>query len=56
MDLDELQTLIEDCIKRQSKLNEWEKTFIHSIGEQIQTHQLTEKQITQLETIWERVT
>ena len=55
--LDEYQTLIYDCIKRQEKMNDWEQAFIDSINQRLDKCQsLTTKQIEKLESIWERVT
>lgn len=54
MDLEEVQTMIDDCIKRQSKLTEWEFNFIHNIHEQ--DRPLTKKQAETLENIWDRIT
>ena len=51
---DEIELMIEDCMKRETKLNEWERRFIQSISEQ--TYKLTDNQLNKLETIWERVT
>lgn len=49
--------MITDCMKRESKLSEWEKTFLDSIDAQLgRGHSLTAKQIETLDKIWERVT
>lgn len=45
--------LIEDCMKRESKLTEWEANFIASLEAQ---DNFTPKQIAVLEKIWDRVT
>lgn len=50
---DEILDMIEDCIKRESKLSEWEQGFIQSISEQ---DFITDKQLEKLESIWDRVT
>lgn len=53
----EISQMIEDCEKRESKLSEWEQTFIDSIGNQLgQGRGLTKKQEETLTKIWERVT
>lgn len=54
---DEHATMIEDCEKRESKLSDWERSFIDSISMQLaKGHSLTAKQAEMLDTIWERVT
>lgn len=54
---DEHATMIEDCEKRESKLSDWERSFIDSIWMQLSKgHSLTAKQAETLDTIWERVT
>lgn len=51
------ELMIEDCMKRQSKLNDWENGFIHSISSQFdETGFLSEKQLDTLDQIWERIT
>lgn len=50
-------TMIDDCEKRESKLSDWERTFIDSIGSQLERgNSLTESQSETLDDIWERVT
>lgn len=54
---EEYQQLIDDCMDRQSQLNDWEISFIDSINDQVaQDRALTERQFEKLESIWERVT
>lgn len=54
---DEYITLIEDCEKRESRLNDWERSFIDSLRNQLeQGRRPTAKQIETLDTIWERAT
>jgi hypothetical protein len=54
---DEYLTLIEDCEKRESKLTDWERTFLGSIESQIGREKpLSVKQTETLDRIWERVT
>lgn len=49
--------MIEDCIKRESKLSDWERGFIDSIQAQMAAGKtLTEVQSETLDYIWERVT
>ena len=55
--IDEQQSMLDDCIERQSKLNEWEINFVDSAYEFFENQgSLTPKQCTKLEEIWERVT
>ncbi len=49
---DEAQ-MIKDCEARESKLSDWEREFIDSIGGR---DSLTERQSSRLEAIWDRVT
>ena len=50
-------TLIEDCEKRESRLNSWEREFLDSISVQLEDgRDLSEKQAERLDKIWERVT
>jgi len=50
-------TMIEDCEQRESRLTEWEGTFIDSIKDQIERGRaLSLKQTETLDRIWERVT
>lgn len=52
-DPDEIILMIDDCINRESKLNEWELGFIQSISEK---DSRTEKQIETLHKIWDKIT
>lgn len=54
---DDHSIMIEDCEKRESKLSDWERSFIDSISMQLSKGKvLTEKQASTLDAIWERVT
>lgn len=54
---DEYTTMIDDCEKRESRLTEWERTFLDSIKAKLDIgHMLTERQRETLDAIWERVT
>lgn len=54
---DEHTTMIEDCEKRESKLSDWERSFIDSISMQLSRgSSLTEKQAARLDAVWERIT
>lgn len=56
-DRDEHAQMIEDCENRESKLSDWERSFIDSISKQMADGRtLTEKQAERLDAIWERVT
>jgi predicted neutral ceramidase superfamily lipid hydrolase len=53
----EQEQMVVDCENRESKLSDWERTFIDSISRQLQQGKtLSEKQDAQLTKIWERVT
>jgi hypothetical protein len=53
---DHLQ-MVTDCENRESKLTDWERTFIDSIRGQLErSRPLSEKQRETLDRIWERVT
>ena len=54
---DEHVTMIDDCEKRESKLTDWERSFVDSISSQLaKDRPLTDRQIETLDKIWERVT
>jgi len=54
---EEHHSMIEDCAIRESRLSEWEASFIESITEQLENEKsLTEKQTDVLNNIWEKVT
>lgn len=54
---DEHQQMVSDCENRESKLTDWERTFIDSLSDQIANgRRLSEKQAERLDEIWERVT
>lgn len=54
---DDIVSMISDCIARESKLSEWEISFLQSLDEQLgRGRALTEKQDEKLTAIWERVT
>jgi hypothetical protein len=55
--VDEIEAMIHDCEERESKLSDWERGFIDSIGVQFSRgNGLSVKQIEKLEAIWNRVT
>ncbi|WP_172417158.1 hypothetical protein [Pandoraea apista] len=54
---DEHQQMVKDCIDREAKLTDWERSFIDSIERQLaQDRPLSQKQSDTLDSIWERVT
>lgn len=56
-DHDEHQQMVKDCIDREAKLTDWERSFIDSIERQLaQNRALSQKQADTLDSIWERVT
>lgn len=57
IDNDEISTYIRDVMARESKLTEWERSFVQSISEQHdRSGSLSPKQNEILERIWDRVT
>lgn len=50
------EAMLEDCIKREIKLSEWESVFIQSLSEMADFGNLSHKQYQTLENIWERIT
>jgi len=53
----DISTMIEDCLNRESKLSDWEAGFIDTIDSQIRSDgSLTKKQQEKLEQIWEKIT
>lgn len=53
----EHQTLIEDCEARESRLSDWERSFIDSLGKQLADgRSLTDKQAARLDEVWEKAT
>ena len=54
---DEHQQMVTDCENRESKLTDWEREFIDSLGDQLSAgRRLSEKQVEALDKIWERIT
>lgn len=54
---EEYGRMLADCEKRESKLSDWERTFIDSLSQQIARGRTpTPKQAATLDAIWERVT
>ena len=54
---DDYITLLNDCEKRESRLTDWERSFVDSLRTQIeQGTRPTKKQSETLDEVWERVT
>ena len=54
---DEHLTMVADCENRESKLTDWERSFVDSLRVQLErSRPLSQKQIDALDEIWERVT
>ena len=54
---DEYAQMLTDCEKRESKLSDWERGFVDSLGQQLGRGRTpTPKQCAVLDEIWERVT
>lgn len=54
---DEYITLLDDCEKREERLNYWERAFVDSLRRQIEEgRRPTPKQIEVLDETWERAT
>jgi hypothetical protein len=55
--MDEIEILIEDCLNRYGRMNDWEKDFMASVRDQYEKRRkLTALQEEKLNDIWERVT
>lgn len=54
---DEYLRMLDDCERRESKLNDWERGFVDSLRRQIEDGKTpSAKQLDKLNSIWERVT
>lgn len=53
---EDVTQLIADCLKRRSKMNEWEEEFVDYLAGKKDKTKFSEKQIICLEQIWERIT
>lgn len=54
---DEHVAMVADCVQRESKLSDWERSFIDSLENQLANGRaLSEKQVARLDEIWEKVT
>lgn len=55
--MDEHQQMVEDCEKRESRLDDWQRSFIDSIGRQLaEGRALTKAQADKLDEVWEHAT
>lgn len=53
----EHEQMVEDCEQRESRLTDWQRGFIDSIGKQLRDgRSLTAKQAEALDDIWESAT
>lgn len=49
--------MIADCINRESKLTDWERSFIDSLNSQVEKgYRLSVTQVHRLTEIWEKIT
>lgn len=49
--------MIDDCLRRRTKVSDWECAFLNDIRESLDTYPtLTSKQVRVLNKIWDRVT
>jgi hypothetical protein len=56
-DREEQLQQIEDCENRESRLSDWDRSFLDSIKRQLEGGgSLTEKQSDKLDEVWERAT
>lgn len=54
---DEYLRMLEDCERRESRLNDWERGFVDSLRRQIEDGKTPSgKQLEKLNDIWDRVT
>lgn len=54
---EDLMAMVDDCEARESRMSEWECSFIDSIRQQLlKGIRLSEKQVDKLNSIWEQVT
>jgi hypothetical protein len=54
---DEYLTLLDDCEARESRLTDWERSFVDSLRKQIEAgRRPSPKQVETLDNCWERAT
>lgn len=54
IDIEEFRQMLDDCETRESRLTDWERSFIDSLADR--GFPPTEKQVDTLNAIWDRVT
>jgi hypothetical protein len=55
--MEEWAQMVADCEARESRLTDWQREFIQSIGEQLRGGRaLTQKQSDTLDSVWEEAT
>lgn len=55
--VEEWRQMVDDCVARESRLNEWEEKFIIDISDRLDNGKsLTEGQSDKLNEVWERIT
>lgn len=55
--MEEHQTMIEDCEARESRLSDWERSFIDSIKRKLaEGRTLTKNEASKLDDVWEHAT
>lgn len=55
-DVEEIERMLKDCLKRKDKLSEGDLKFVTQMREQFKERRLAIKQAELLEKIWNRVT
>lgn len=56
IEYEEISLMVDDCMKRESKLSAWEQNFIQSLSERLHSGTISSRQLSILEDIWERIT
>lgn len=56
IDMTDAEAMLEDCLKRYSKLNDYERGVIDTINDHVGIKNINHEQYNLLEKIWERVT
>lgn len=55
--MSEHEQMVEDCEQRESRLTDWDRNFVDSIGKQLREGKsLTKKQAETLDEVWNRAT
>ncbi len=54
---EEYMTVLDDCEKRESRLTDWERTFIDSMRDQLERDRRpSQRQLETLDNIWQKAT